>query len=63
MRRVGGRVGAVVEGADTRPIRGVRFVKLADLSGLGFSKRFVELAQQGWPQAGSYLGAKANIGL
>lgn len=61
--RVGGQVGAVAEGVDTRPIRGVRFVKLADLPGLGFSERFVELAQNGWPQAGSYMGAKANIGL
>jgi ADP-ribose pyrophosphatase YjhB (NUDIX family) len=31
VRRSGGRVGAVAEGADTRPIRGVNFVKLADL--------------------------------
>jgi len=34
-RRTGGTVGAVTEGADTRPIRGVEFVKLADLPALG----------------------------
>ena len=63
VRRVGGRVGAVAEGADTRPIREVRFVELTELPELGFGERFVELAQAGWPQAGSYMGAKANIGL
>ncbi|MEU6787740.1 NUDIX domain-containing protein [Nonomuraea angiospora] len=61
----GGKVepGAVAEGADTTPIRGVRFVPLADLPAIGFSPRFVELAQAGWPGAGSYMGAKSNIGL
>jgi ADP-ribose pyrophosphatase YjhB (NUDIX family) len=61
--RTGGSVGAVAEGADTTPIRGVHFVPLTDLPGLGFSPLFVELAQRGWPCAGSYMGAKANIGL
>lgn len=63
VRRVGGQIGAVAEGADTRPIRGVQFVRLADLPQLGFSERFVQLAQSGFPEAGSYMGAKANIGL
>ena len=62
-RRVGGQVGAVEVGKDTRPIRGVQFVKLAELPQLGFSDRFVQLCQAGFPGAGSYLGAKANIGL
>jgi ADP-ribose pyrophosphatase YjhB (NUDIX family) len=62
-RRTGGTVGAVTEGADIRPIRGVEFVKLADLPALGFSERFGELAMAGFPGAGSYMGPKANIGL
>lgn len=62
-RRVGGTLGAVKPGADTRPIRDVKFVKLTELPQLGFSERFVELAQKGWPDAGSYMGPKANIGL
>ncbi|WP_262401881.1 hypothetical protein [Actinomadura sp. CNU-125] len=62
-RRVGGTVGEVVAGADTRPIRGVEFVKLSDLVGVGFTERFVELARAGFPGAGSYMGAKNNIGL
>jgi ADP-ribose pyrophosphatase YjhB (NUDIX family) len=63
VRRTGGQVGAVPEGADTRPIRGVQFVELADLPGLGFSERFVQLCRSGFPDAGSYMGTKANIGL
>lgn len=62
-RRVGGQVGAIEAGKDTRPIRGVQFVKLTELPQLGFSGRFVQLCQAGFPAAGSYLGAKANIGL
>ena len=62
-RRVGGTLGAVKAGADTRPIRAVEFVKLADLPSRGFSDRFVELARAGWPDAGSYMGLKSNIGL
>lgn len=62
-RRLGGTLGAVKAGADTRPIRAVEFVKLADLPSRGFSDRFVELARAGWPDAGSYMGLKSNIGL
>lgn len=61
--RTGGTLGAIKPGADTRPIRAVRFVKLADLPSLGFSERFVGLAQKGRPDAGSYMGPKSNIGL
>ncbi|MEU7831418.1 NUDIX hydrolase [Nonomuraea sp. NPDC049129] len=45
------------------PIRGLEWVKLADLPSKGFSPRFADLAQDGFPGAGSYMGAKANIGL
>jgi len=60
-RRVGGTV--VAGAADSRPIRGVEFVRLADLVSLGFGERFVGLAKAGFPGAGSYMGAKSNIGL
>lgn len=61
--RTGGEVGDIRTGADTKPIRGVEFVPLADLPARGFTSRFVELARAGWPGAGSYMGAKSNIGL
>ncbi|MCX5395584.1 NUDIX domain-containing protein [Streptomyces sp. NBC_00102] len=62
-RRIGGTVGDVKEGADTTPIRGVKFVPLEDLTGLGFEARFVDLCKQGFPGAGSYMGPKSAIGL
>lgn len=62
-KRMGGMIGDVAEGVDTRPIRGVEFVKLADLPALGFSDRFGELAMAGFPGAGSYMGPKPSIGL
>jgi len=63
VERVGGVVGAVEVGKDTRPIRGVEFVKISELTGLGFSDTFVRLAQSGFPGAGSYMGPKSAIGL
>jgi ADP-ribose pyrophosphatase YjhB (NUDIX family) len=62
-RAIGGTAGEIAAGLDTRPIRGVKFVKLADLPSLGFGDRFAELAMTGFPGAGSYMGPKANIGL
>jgi hypothetical protein len=62
-KRVGGTVDDVTDGADTRPIRGVEFVKLADLLDLGFTEKFKQLAVAGLPDAGCHMGAKSNIGL
>jgi hypothetical protein len=62
-RRADGMVGDIAAGADTRPIRGVEFVKLCDLPALGFGGRFAELAAAGFPDAGSYMGPKSAIGL
>jgi hypothetical protein len=62
-KRTGGTVGYVTHGADTRPIRGAEFVKLADLPSRGFTGKFGQLAMAGFPGAGSYMGAKSNIGL
>ncbi|MEW2093849.1 NUDIX hydrolase [Streptomyces sp. NPDC006682] len=62
-RRIGGQIGVITEGADTRPIRQVAFVKLDDLPGVGFSETFVKLCQEDFPRAGSYMGPKSAIGL
>lgn len=62
-RRAGGIAGQIAAGLDTRPIRGVEFVKIADLPSLGFGERFMQLAMDGFPGAGGYMGAKASIGL
>ncbi len=63
VERVGGALGETVEGVDTRVIRGVALVPFHELQEKGFSERFQELAAAGFPGAGSYMGAKSNIGL
>lgn len=62
-RRTGGTIGDITAGADTTPIRGVEFVPVSKLTSLGFSDRFVELVNAGFPGAGSYMGPKSAIGL
>lgn len=63
VRRTGGSLGDISEGLDSRPIRGVEFVKTGDLPHLGFSDRFARLVEDGFPGAGSYMGPKSAIGL
>jgi 8-oxo-dGTP pyrophosphatase MutT (NUDIX family) len=63
VRRIGGVVGAVTAGADTRPIRGVEWVPVVALGSLGFGERFAALAADGFPGAGAYMGPKSSIGL
>ncbi|WP_239647493.1 NUDIX domain-containing protein [Nocardiopsis baichengensis] len=63
VRKVGGSLGEIAEGLDTRPIRGVEFVKTAELPERGFSETFARLVDDGFPGAGSYMGPKSAIGL
>jgi len=62
-RHIGGVAGQVTAGLDTRPIRGVEFIRLNELTSHGFGTRFAELAVAGFPGAGGYMGAKTSIGL
>jgi ADP-ribose pyrophosphatase YjhB (NUDIX family) len=62
-RRTGGKLGAVAPSADSRPIRAVELIEFEKLTGLGFGEKFVDLCRSGFPGAGSYMGAKSNIGL
>ena len=48
---------------DQNPIKDVRFVKTSELSAYGFSPRFKDLVEQGFPDKGNYLGEKTAIGL
>jgi ADP-ribose pyrophosphatase YjhB (NUDIX family) len=60
---IGGDVGQAVVDAETHPLRGVRFVEISQLPEYGFSSTFMDLASASFPGAGSYLGARVNIGL
>lgn len=63
VRKMGGSLGKIAEGLDTRPIRGVEFVKTGELPERGFSQTFTRLVEDGFPGAGSYMGPKSAIGL
>ena len=61
-RRTGGVRGAVTPGADTRPIRGVEFVEIADLPSFGFSDRFAQLALDGSRERAAIWAARRTSG-
>lgn len=63
LERIGGALTLPTNEFDQNPISDVRFVPLARLEEYGFSSRFRQLAQEGFPGCGSYMGDKANIGL
>lgn len=61
--RTGGEVTLPTNEHDANPIHDVRFVPIGELTAFGFSERFRNLAEQGFPGQGSYMGDKRNIGL
>ncbi|WP_416202252.1 hypothetical protein [Paenibacillus sp. JDR-2] len=48
---------------DHNPIHDLAFIPVSELTEYGFSALFRQLAQDGFPDAGSYKGLKNNIGL
>ena len=48
---------------DENPISDVRFVPVGALRTYGFSQKFTDLVQFGFPGAGGYMGPKSAIGL
>jgi ADP-ribose pyrophosphatase YjhB (NUDIX family) len=60
---VGGRLTAPTNEFDDNPISAVEWAPLAALTSYGFSSKFVELVENGFPAAGSYAGNRASIGL
>ncbi|HHT7238631.1 MULTISPECIES: NUDIX domain-containing protein [Bacillus] len=48
---------------DHNPIHDVQMVPIKELSGYGFSEKFIKLASKKFLNAGSYQGLKQNIGL
>ena len=61
--RTGGKLGDIITGVDTNIIRNVTFVNTDSLTAHGFSDKFQQLVQADFPERGSYMGAKSNLGL
>ena len=60
---LGGKTVLPTNEFDENPISDVAFVPVSDLPQYGFSQKFVEIIQNGFPSAGNYMGLKSNIGL
>lgn len=63
LTRKGGDIVLPTNEWDDNPIHDVRFVPVSELADYGFSEVFVQLALHGFPNKGSYMGDKKNIGL
>jgi ADP-ribose pyrophosphatase YjhB (NUDIX family) len=60
--RIGGELRLPTNEFDNNPIGAVEWAPVGRLTEYGFTSRFAELAQDGFPGSG-YVGVKANIGL
>jgi hypothetical protein len=63
LKRISGEVTLPSNEFDDNPISDVKYVDFSDLSGYGFSEKFIGILENGFPDAGNYMGAKENIGL
>jgi len=63
LSRVGGEIALPSNAHDQNPIDDVAFVAFSALRDYGFSQTFIDLLENGFPHAGSYMGEKKNIGL
>lgn len=61
--RVGGDITLPTNEKDENPIFDVKFVPIARLVDYGFSSDFQKIVENKFPQKGSYMGDKENIGL
>ena len=63
LKRTGGEIELPTNEFDENPIHDVKFVPIPELIQYGFSEKFVQIVQDGFPNAGNYAGDKINIGL
>lgn len=48
---------------EKNPIHNVKFVPIEELAQYGFSDKSIQMIQDGFPNAGNYMGDKTNTGL
>ena len=63
LKRLGGELALPSNEFDENPIGEVKFVPISELSGYGFSEKFIQLIKDDFPNSGNYAGDKVNIGL
>jgi len=63
IKRVGGEIELPSNEFDENPIHDVKFVPVSELVQYGFSEKFMQVINDGFSNAGNYVGDKTNIGL
>lgn len=63
IKRVGGEIELPSNEFDENPIHDVKFVPVSELAQYGFSEKFMQVINDGFSNAGNYVGDKMNIGL
>lgn len=63
LKSAGGDIKLPSNEFDENPIEDVKFVPVYELSQYGFSEKFVQIIEEGFPNAGNYVGDKVSIGL
>ncbi len=63
LRVTGGSIRLPTNEHDENTIYDVRFVAIEQLGAHGFSQKFMDLVNGGFPGAGGYVGDKDNLGL
>lgn len=56
-------IGETTPGLDENPIKSISYVPIDKIENYGFSKKFKSLIKNDFPNKGSYMGDKSNIGL
>ena len=63
IKRTGGKIELPSNEFDENPIHDVKFVPVSELVKYGFSEKFIQVINDGFSNAGNYVGDKMNIGL
>ena len=63
LNRISGQIDLPSNEFESNPINDVRFVPINEILDYGFSHKFAELLNNGFPGSGNYVGDKKNIGL
>lgn len=63
LNKIDGEITLPTNEFDENPISDVRYVDFFELSDYGFSQKFIDILENDFPNAGSYMGLKENIGL
>jgi ADP-ribose pyrophosphatase YjhB (NUDIX family) len=63
LKKISGEIILPTNEFDDNPISDVSFVKFDELKKFGFTEKFISILKNDFPQAGSFMGSKENIGL